>query len=122
MKKYKTWEMVKLLSENPDKVFKLEDGLRIYSYKGTISCTNASPIFMEVHIYDEWEEVLKYVTWQEALEAKAVSGRSIRCEITDPDGKINSYIYLGDSFTFMANDGYALDSDSITKGIWYILD
>jgi len=34
MKKYKTLEMVKLLSGNPDKVFKLEDGSRIYSYKG----------------------------------------------------------------------------------------
>ena len=122
MKSYKTWEMVKLLTENPSRVFKIEDGSRVYNYKGIISCSKTCPVSMELHINDEWEEVLKPVTWQEALEAKAVSDRSIRCEITDPDGKTNSYIYLGDSFTFMANDGCTLDSDSITKGIWYILD
>ena len=120
MKKYKTWEMVKLLSENPDKVFKLEDGLRIYSYKGTISCTNASPIFMEVHIYDEWEEVLKYVTWQEAIEANS---RNRRVMVITDRNLCPSYTTTFNCDALLRDpDGDAMTALAITTGTWYILD
>jgi len=119
MKSYKTWETVKLLTENPRKEFKLDDGSKIYNYKGIISCSKTHPVCMELNINDEWEEVLKPITWQEALEAWA-KGKKVKSIFdnrefiyTQEDG-IDSLVDFSDEQPLCALE--------ILKGIWYILD
>ena len=109
----KTWEMLKELTENPNKRFRLpswEDGRYI-------TATNTGLIVNEIlelanvsRLKVDWEILPQEVTWQEALEAWA-KGREIKCVL---EGESIRYSNNQISTSYMG-------SGQILKGKWYIL-
>ena len=94
----KLWEVIKKLTENKDKKFVFDNGLRIYTMsidrsfgskyfhlsaindKGAdISELDSGEFDGNFTVNDDWQEVRQPVTWQEAFQAW-IDGCDIRCE------------------------------------------
>jgi len=118
----KTWEMLKELTENPNKRFKIVGSGKTDSVVGRIGNSvnwvksgSATTMFID----EEWEEVRTEVTWQEAIEAWA-KGSTVTCHL-------DTWIYTykprtGDLFIPVVDDcGDELSADEILEGKWYIL-
>ena len=117
----KTWEMLKELTENPKKRFRLTTAggswgdYELYvSGKDIVNNQNFSGT-CSLSLNDDWEEVQTEVTWQEAIEAWA-NGHDIK-----------SIIY-GEEIFYKHEDGHledqngdAVSLDELTEGKWYIL-
>lgn len=112
----KTWEMIKELTENPKKEFRLKEvksGEVYADDEGVIRFSCVSGIYLE----DEWEEVKKPVTWQEAFKA-GLEGKRIKPwgqNITFPSYESLDYVipYLAERPVYYTK---------IMLGKWYIED
>lgn len=116
MKEYKTWEMLKMLEENPKLKFKktswgegsyitpLETGKVINEYK----------LFHKIiyAIDDRWILIQEPISWQEAVEA-IIDGKNIRALCRDCSVS-NCY--------FKACDSNSICIDGIKNGVWFIED
>jgi hypothetical protein len=117
-KLYKTWEALKILTENPNQKFRryLEDGsnyLEIYrGNSGALFHVNAFGSDQEdaKFLEREWELVEEPVSFMEAVEA-GMEGKLIRSE------EFNGFYPLKDIFQRLANGFDRLD---LIKGKWYI--
>lgn len=131
MKKYKLWEVFKMLSENPRLTFRLitdratekeqlyasENGFILEDYKkDSIGFNNT------LYIDDEWTLVQQPVSFMEAIKAFH-NGETIYCIVDE--GK---YIYTPKEpeeyhiTTITDEHGDGLSSKEILEGKWYIED
>lgn len=113
----KTWEMIKELTENPEKKFKNKTN-KVIAVLPDADLYFPDEDYNYLSIDDEWEEVKQPVSWQEALEAWA-NGAAVKCEINDGSGF--TLFYKGNLYP-EDGDEIALCSEEILKGTWYILD
>jgi hypothetical protein len=112
----KTWEMIKELTENPKKKFRLIDNeldLKVTCSDGEIRWTGDEGLYLD----DEWEEVKEPVSWKKAFEA-GLHGKRIKPvgqDLTFPDYEnlIHVFKYLIDRPHFF---------NEIILGNWYIED
>lgn len=118
--KYKTWEAVKMLMENPHIKFQamsMNGRPKILSIKecdGIICDQDGGKIF--IYPCDEWELVPQPVSFMEAVKAYG-EGKAIRCDSTVY--KSDSGIYA--SFTSQdSNNGTYLNANEILHGEWFI--
>ena len=83
----KTWEMIKELTENPEKKFKEKSFGQVEMFKGyLVQSSNMDIIVINKDILEkEWEEVKEPVTWKEAFEA-GLNGKKIK-----PKGQFLTY-------------------------------
>ena len=126
MKFMKTWEVLKELTENPNKRFRLpswEDGRYI-------TATNTGLIVNEIlelanvsRLKVDWEILPQEVTWQEALEAWA-NGKTVKCTARGYDNIYQKYDVVDDcDDSFLLDEvGNPLDAYEILEGKWYILE
>jgi hypothetical protein len=137
MEKYKTWEITKALTENPNHEFKrVSDGMifrtskqiengkevaryisQITSSKGWADCVTLS---------DEWELIQQPIPFMEAVKAYS-EGKTIRCEIKDltytyepveeveVGNKLDGYMLAE-----VGNENEAVSTDEILNGKWYM--
>lgn len=125
----KTWEMIKELTENPEKKFRnrndyeliagIDEDLGVINYEYNGEYLYFSP-------YDEWEEVKEPVSFIEAVE----SGKRVKVEymyINDPNYKYidleeyEEFDPLDILFSKLACDfSSVLIRDIIKNGEWYI--
>ena len=119
----KTWEMIKELTENPEKKFKRKtDGLEIRNICGRF---NWEPGYTFLGVNDEWEEVKEPVDFMEAVK----SGKRIT---------LKTNVYVGDKkrgnllgiynrtikelLTFISEYNEPTIREIITNGEFYIED
>lgn len=112
----KLWEALKALDENPEKEFGCA-GMRLTRDLGAYRFINV--VTEERAFYmgacNDWQEIKKPVTWQEALEAWA-NGKTITCVFRG-----SKYTYLGVSPSLITNRGQSpLAKPEISDGTWYI--
>lgn len=99
MRTYKTWEVVKILMENP----RLRFEAKINKKKSNMWIDTDGDLVMDVvktapdypitdneWLNAEWQLIETPVTWQEALQAWA-EGKTIRCKCFDQDFGIEEY-------------------------------
>jgi len=72
----KTWEMIKKLTENPNKIFKLVNNGEVLDFADTDD-NNYLILNIETLQNGTWEEVREPVSWKEAIEAW-FNGKTIR--------------------------------------------
>lgn len=82
----KTWEMIKKLTENPEKEFACNYGKAIRLGDKIIWAKTGKIIELDYYTLSaKWEEVKAPVPWQEAIQAW-IDGKGFRIEM--PNGKI----------------------------------
>ena len=133
--KYKTWEVMKMLEENPKRKFEShyagekqtielnENGyfyFKIFKGNGEMQPSNmpAGGFNGNVSIGYEWEEVRQPVHFIEAVKAYA-DGKTITCEV----GK-NKYIYK-DGFNgspMRDQKDYGVCPNEILNGTWFVAE
>jgi len=115
----KTWEMLKELTENPNKRFRLPswDKDEFITGGGRDIVGHEGQMYVLGHncIDDGWEEVPTEVTWQEAIEAWA-NGKDIKSVIYDEE-----IFYKHEDGHLEDQNGDAISLDELTEGKWYIL-
>jgi hypothetical protein len=118
MKKYKTWEMVKMLTENPKLVFENDKGY----YKVRVDESHAIVLgggsHMIVSTNEEFVLIQQSVSFMEAVKAYS-EGKTIRCE---RDGGISYYkaTSASDLNILHATNGHTLSCRDVTHGKWYV--
>lgn len=106
MKKYKTWEVFKMLSEKSLSTFeRISDGLRIGIDLNNLNYTWKMGV-KHLSLNDEWILVPQPVSFMEAVKALNI-GKKIYCKL---NGKI--YRYEGEAIW--------TSTVEILKGTWYI--
>jgi hypothetical protein len=125
MKKYKTWEVIKAMTENKDLRFKYNTGYEtgeiavVRSDIRVVKC-DGKPIdtHFELHtgfIGIEWELIQQPITFMEAVKAYS-EGKTIRCEIGE-EARVYDY-KVGYGMTNI--DHYAITVGEILNGKWYV--
>ncbi len=120
----KTWEMIKELTENPEKKFRIKNGERetyVTMRKGD-GCNviiwqgeyQSGQKFAVTDGKEEWEEVKQPVPWQEAIEAWA-NGHTVECHLNNYEIKYKGDYLAGQNLNVMRKS-------EILTGTWYILD
>lgn len=118
----KTWQMIKELTENPNKKFRL---------KGEENIVYTDNIFEDgkielkdvdfITIYDEWEEVKEPVTFMEVLQSKSPK---VRVEHSRLDHKeydfVNNYYLFDKIIRILASEFSYNLKDILLNGKWYI--
>ena len=115
----KTWEMIKELTENPEKRFGREDGLIV----GTDDCglLHWESGRRYLSIDDKWEEVRKSVLFIEVVIA-AKKGNRVGLDYDKFSLEFAKW-ELGDLLIALAEDFVNEDlAEIILKGKWYIED
>lgn len=123
MRTYKTWEIIKMLSENPNLRFKampyseaktffdeacLVDG--VLCWEGN----NAYPLQIAIGKYDiDWQLVETPVAWQAALQAWA-EGKTVICKLNDINEEYSE-------LCFSNNYDTPLTRYQILYGQWFIV-
>lgn len=109
----KTWEMIKQLTENPNKEFKRElDGLHIKTNEdGELIWDNG---YQFIRLDHEWKEIKKPVSFMEAV----ASGKRIKLEHEDGGEKYVTLDYFLASISgrFMQNEL----RDLLLRGTFYV--
>lgn len=129
MKKYKTWEVIKMLTENPELKFEwtkqvmpgsyiqVENGIVVWSGR------NQQGNSMYTCLDDEWALVQQPVTFIQAIKAYA-EGKTIRCEYISPDKHNIENIYKPSGMKISClkdeNCKMAVSDYEILNGTWYI--
>lgn len=121
----KLWEVLKELEENPKKRFiSNKKDITIQRMFDDTSFTFGIGAYNKflIDVEEGYEEIKTPVTWQEALEAWAFKGKTIRCTLNDLD-----YIYKHESnhsgdVLLIESYGDPLELDEIKFGTWYIED
>jgi len=124
MKKYKTWEVIKMLAENPELRFKCDRYIIGSNSYGSIvhvkngACLDAGVfVVLDASITSQtgWELIQQPIPFLEAVKAYS-EGKTVYSEGTF------RYVYepntKGDYF--VDNDGDAPSVDEILKNKWYI--
>ena len=112
-----TWEMLKELTENPNKVFENQNGLKVRTCDGVLCYDEDLHRYGALFVGDteDWEEVPTEVTWQEAVQAWA-NGKDIKSVIYDEE-----IFYRHIEGYLEDQNGDAISLDELTEGKWYIL-
>lgn len=118
----KTWEMIKELTENPEKEFtRKSDGLHIKTNEYGDLVWDSGYQFLRLH--HDWEEVKKPVDFMDAVKAldegKTIYVLHDGCykDIFSPVGKQTDW-----GVAMEQEQGYAIDTEFILYGKWYIED
>jgi hypothetical protein len=131
MKKYKTWEVIKMLEQNPSAEFKCQYGQKIGIKEGILKWDTGALFKINIEGYAdesmrtagtldrfEWELIQPSVSFMEAVKAYS-EGKTIRCEIN-----AEKYIYkpLGeDCYNAVKDDeNIAVSAKEILEGRWYV--
>lgn len=127
----KTWEMIKELTENPEKKFKVKNAegtvgitdKRLQWIDGTYIDSNEDLIINEIVLHDlEWEEVKEPVSFIEALKScKRVSVEHPNLFDMPVIYKKNASIATVINYIFESYSD-ALVREIILNGKWYIED
>lgn len=125
---YKTWEVMKMLAENPTLKFKnlsfnygkeaylSVDSDDAYAFFYSNVNTDSSINKMTIEIGDEWELINSEVNFTTAIKAHN-EGKTIYCIIGN-----EKFTYEATLSTVLRDDeGLAISSDEIVKGKWYIV-
>lgn len=141
MKKYKLWEVIKMMAEDKSKVFRCLDLENEFMWKDDyLLFKNGRELILNSHAMNyEWEEIQrKTITFDEALE----SGKRVRCEHefiekndlgTNTDEEmLNKYLkaYREGKFLFITDMLFVLSwiispdiiKEVIKEGKWYLED
>lgn len=136
MKKYKTWEAIKMLTENPKLKFKLieEESDALLEASGVLTAdgtelragylyyTNGTKYprtaIGEVSIEDEWELVQQEVPFIEAIKAFS-KGKTIY-DIGNKKNIYNPNIVTDPCLSLVDRNDNPITSDEILNGHWYI--
>jgi len=141
MRKYETWEVIKMLKENSELQFELVSGAKLLHYLGSVAKGSNGYL----HIYSsngenayaldlnkitgilidgEWELIQQPIPFLEAAKAYS-EGKTIRCEWED-----SRYVYNPNSHTQLAQKyGYefksavlnlGISTTEILQGRWYV--
>lgn len=127
MKKYKTWEAIKMLNENPKLMFQalsfvinkpIEKYLKLDDVDKIVKCISSSNLYNEFIYADQlWILVSQPVDFMEAVKAYD-EGKTIRCELNGL-----ARIYGKSTCRLLVdNFGAAVDTSEILKGKWFIED
>jgi hypothetical protein len=131
MKKYKTWEVIKMLTENPKQKFKNDEqyemsvcddnGCMYLEYKGKQSLGgvngNLRIVTNEVGWKpDEWELIQQPVTFMEAVKAYS-EGKTIRCKL---HGGHITYEPKTPRYELMDISGHAITIEEVMSNQWYV--
>lgn len=119
----KTWEMIKELTENPNKKFVNAFGHIVEHSKPKGIVFSKPKSLTHISLNDEWEEIKEPVSFIKAVE----SGKKIKVEHDFIDGDIDyleeNYVSLDEMFwelgENLSGDGVR---DVITNGKFYIED
>lgn len=118
MKKYKTWEAIKMLSENPNLKFQLTDKNHHYSYlyidTDIIEFKNYDKVSIAININDEWELIQEEVGILDAIKAFKL-GKTIYCLYNQ-----DKFIYDSNYYELKNNYGLSITYNEILNGHWYI--
>ena len=131
MRTYKTWEMIKMLTENPKLRYKSQNGyiasieqksgLFVWQHpQGTSGISHNLRLLSSANgdcEADNWQLVREPVPWQEALQAWA-SGKTIKCVIN----KCDAHPHIFDNFHLKSSMPCPCTRDMIKDGKWYIED
>lgn len=126
----KTWEMIKELTENPNKKFKnkkdgykvqMINGLLVYPFYNSEHELQSSDWFLVADnaLEMEWKEVKEPVTWQEAIEAW-IDGKTIYCLLNG-----EKFIYERSPLRKSLYDTEwksSISAAELMNGDWYIED
>jgi len=125
MRTYKTWEIIKMLSENPNLRFKAMPYSEAKTFSDEVCLVNgvlcwggnnAYPLQVAIGKYDiDWHLVETPVTWQEALQAWT-EGKTIRCECFGQDFGIEEYLIRKGVHTCVT-----LSRKGLLYGQWFIV-
>jgi hypothetical protein len=98
MKKYKTWEVIKMLEENPEQRFRATSctGAKVEMYVDSDRCSqpaiewtgNCQPMLTSTVMKYEWELIQQPIPFLEAVKAYS-EGKTIRCE---RNGRIEGWL------------------------------
>ena len=137
MKTYKTWEVVKMLTENPKLMFKNErhGGILEYSKSGQeelvllkdeeqkdfLITSLLKPVIKSANgnINDEWTLIQQPVTFMEAIKAYS-EGKTIVCNSSSFGAR--TYDPSNNLCKVLDNSNNALTHNEILKGTWTILE
>lgn len=116
----KTWEMVKMFTENPNLRFKSKtDGSILALYKDIMFWDGDLSLVPELNIFEEWELIRESIPWQKALQA-LIDGKTIKCIADKCD-----YIYGNKEYIFKPSntDAYhRIGLEHLKNGKWFIED
>jgi len=121
MRTYKTWEIIKMLSENPNLRFKAMPYSEAKTFSDEVCLVNgvlcwggnnAYPLQVAIGKYDiDWQLVETPVTWQEALQAWAEE-KTVICKFND----------INEEYICLSNDyDTHLTRYQILYGQWFIV-
>jgi len=120
MKTYKTWEVIKMLSENNDLEFKTNIGN--VSLKEIDDCKEmvweeGTPF--EINYYTlcyEWELIQEPVLFEDALKA-FMNGQAVTCELMRNKAR---YRKLDINGVLIDEEGDAISAKEILEGAWFV--
>ncbi|MDP4147467.1 MAG: hypothetical protein Q8936_23865 [Bacillota bacterium] len=129
MRKYKTFEAISMLNDNPDLKFNHADENGIMftmyldeeEYVTVISNSHYTGMDGNIKINDEWTIIQEPVNFTEAVEAYSKE-HNIYCRIGNEE---HYYTYeandLGDNIFYLSDDnGVTITTLEILEGTWYI--
>lgn len=119
----KTWEMIKELTENPKKKFRLidnESDIKVTCSVGEIRWTGGDGLYID----DEWEEVKEPVDFMEVLKRIEDSDGDIRLMLINDLYEVEIKNKTFDKVLYHLSIDYLDTSiaDILLNGKWYIED
>ncbi len=117
----KTWEMIKELTENPEKIFRNQNGEGISVLSGNELYFDDG--YKNIYLCDEWEEVKESVSFIDALR----SGKKVMIKHQDLDGELS---YMSETYNEIDDVMYNISNYFTAEGVreillngeWYIED
>jgi hypothetical protein len=123
MRTYKTWEIIKMLSENPNLRFKAMPYSEAKTFFDEACLVNgvlcwggnkAYPLQISIGKYDiDWKLIETPVTWHEALQAWA-EGKTVICKLNDINEEYSEICFSNDYDT-------PLTRHQILYGQWFVV-
>ena len=117
----KTWEMMKMLTENPELKFQYKSESGFYN---TVCADNGwlkgEYSYINCNFNTEWEIIQEPVDFTTAIKTYQ-NGKTIKCE--REKFRNNRYnIVFGEGNVIADNNGYGISAEEILNGKWYIED
>ena len=112
----KTWEMIKELTENPEKKFKEKSFGQVEMFKGyLVQSSNMDIIVINKDILEkEWEEVKEPVSFIDVLR----SGKKVMIKHQDIDGELS---YMSETYNDIDDVMYNISNYFTAEGVREIL-
>lgn len=133
MKTYKTWETIKMLTENPNLIFKcvkdatndlLTNEIEVSANKGGY-IDDIAIHGVTFNIKEEWILVQQPVNFMEAIEAYE-KGKIVNCQVENKIFKYNPYkangvkIFGDGGFEITDTNGNTITTIETLRGKWFI--